>query len=183
MIRKIKIKVIPFVFLALACCSTPAISSLVYSDTNATGDFWARPFQNGLGISTFGPVQYHVQSFFTADSGLFNFSSIQDYDGFIHLYEFDFSPTDQIVNLLVSDDDGADGIGSSEFSFNLVGSQQYYLVTSAFSAGDVGSFTNTISGNDSDIAVFAGTVSVPEPSTLAILALGVAGLASRRLKK
>ncbi|MBU2877634.1 PEP-CTERM sorting domain-containing protein [Aliiglaciecola lipolytica] len=183
MIDKIKIKVIQLMLVTLACCSAPAISSLVYSDTNATGDFWARPVGDGPSISTLGPVQYHVQSFYTAGSGEFNFSSVQDYDGYLHLYEFDFSPSDQLVNLLAGDDDGAGGIGTSEFSFNLVGFQQYYLVTSAFAAGDIGSFTNTVSADDSDIAVFAGMVSVPEPSTFAIFSLGLVGLASRRFKK
>ncbi|MEP4889275.1 MAG: PEP-CTERM sorting domain-containing protein [Aliiglaciecola sp.] len=183
MINKTKIKLIPLVLLIMACCSAPAFSTLVYSDTNATGDFWARPILEGPDISVNGPVQYTVQSFYTAGSGEFNFSSIQDYDGYLHLYEFDFSPTNQLVNLLAGDDDGFGGIGTSDFSFNLVGFQQYYLVTSAFAAGDVGSFTNTISGEDSDIAVFAGLVSVPEPSGLAIFALGMIVLASRRFTK
>jgi hypothetical protein len=161
-----------------------ANAGLIYSDTNITGNFWARTLGTSTMISGLGPVQFHAQEFFTDTSGLFDFSSIQSYDGYLHLYELVFNPTSQSTNLLAANDDGVSGIGSSDFSYVLISMRQYILITSSFSAGENGTFTNTIDIAQGRANVFAGKVTdVPEPTTLAIFALGIMGLASRRFKK
>jgi len=164
---------------------------LVYSDSNESGLFWARPVGAGPSISGLGPVQYHLQPFFTDTSGLYDISSVQSYDGYLHLYAGSFDPLDQLAGLIAGDDDGVGGIGTSDIdAIGLIALTQYFLVTSGFAAGDYGTFTNTIELLDGDATISAGRVGqqqpsqVPEPGTLALLGLGLAGMGfARRSKK
>jgi len=73
-------------------------------------------------------------------------NSQQTFDGYLHLYEIAFDPTDQLTNLLAGDDDGPGGIGTSEIEFALVTGTEYFLINSGFSATSSGSYTTTITG-------------------------------------
>ncbi len=79
--------------------------------------------------------------------------SVQDYDGYLHLYEGSFDPLDQLTNLVAGNDDGAGGIGTSDLTgLTLTPGVDYILVTSGFGAGDEGTFTNEIVGAITDPA-------------------------------
>lgn len=97
---------------------------------------------SGVGVG----VGYHVQGFQVDASGSYAFSSVQTYDGFLHLYQTAFDPTNALTNCLSGNDDGSGGIGTSEFSFSLTAGVQYFLVTSAFDPTESGTFANTITG-------------------------------------
>ena len=57
-----------------------------------------------------------------------------------------FDPMNQSLNFVAGNDDGNAGIGSSDFTTMLTPGVDYFLVTTAFSNGDFGNFTNTITG-------------------------------------
>ena len=124
-----------------------------WTGTNVGGVSFDRTFASCVGISSLGPVLGSEQPFTVDTTGAYNFSSTQDYDGYIHIYETAFDPTDAELNCVIGDDDGPGGIGTSEIlGVNLTAGVQYIAVTSAFGAGDEGTFENTISG--------AGTVTL-----------------------
>jgi len=86
-------------------------------------------------------------------------SEVQDggWDGYIHLYENSFDPTNQLNNLIAANDDGFGGIGTSDLvGLNLQDGTLYYLVTSGFAAGDEGSYSVTISGSG-ETQMFSGS--------------------------
>ncbi len=94
-------------------------------------------------------TRYSVQPFFpNVDASCF-IQSIQEgsFDGYIFLYRGSFNPVSPLTNLIALDDDGPEfGIGQSRIEELLLDfSNDYYLVTAGFSAGGVGTFTNTIS--------------------------------------
>jgi MYXO-CTERM domain-containing protein len=166
-------------FLAIAGLAAGA-SAQSYSDntaTNADGS-WDRPVGAGPSISGLGPVDYDLQAFFVDTTSTYDLTSVQDgWDGYLHLYEGDFNPLDQLAGLLAGDDDGAGGIGTSDIlGQSLTANTQYFLVTSGFAAGDAGFFTNTVSGDGT--ATFG---LVPAPGALGLL--GVAGLVAARRRR
>lgn len=118
-----------------------------YDGTNVGGVSFDRALSSCTSISGLGPVLGDVQPFTVDTDGPYDFSSTQDYDGYIHIYEIEFDPTDALLNCVIGDDDGPGGIGTSEvLGVDLQAGVQYFAVTSAFEAGDEGTFTNTIGG-------------------------------------
>ena len=117
-------------------------------DDTTSDDVWDRPFADGTCCSGAGPVSYHIYGAFTVtEAGTYDFSSIQDgWDGYLLLYETAFDPMDQTANFVIGNDDGAGGIGTSDFSVALATDTEYFLITTGFGAGDFGNFTNTITG-------------------------------------
>ena len=144
-----------------------------YDGTNVGGISFDRAFATCDLVSGLGPVLADVQPFFVSATGAYDVSSVQDYDGYIHIYSPTFDPADSLINCIIGDDDGDTGIGSSDIDGVILDAGvQYVLVTSAFSAGDEGIFTNTIEG--------AGDVSLglvdPLPPPPVIPALNIWGL-------
>lgn len=149
----------------LALAGTAMADNFSYTDMNNQGS-WDRPIGVGPSISGLGPVMYHVYSW-VSSGGVHDITSVQDYDGYIHLYEGSFDPLDQLTGLVAADDDGAGGIGTSEIlGFNLNAGSTYFLVTSGFAAGDEGTFTNRVT---------------PAPASMALLGLG--GLVATRRRR
>lgn len=165
-----------------------AQTSVSYDGTNDPGDgSWDRPIAGGPTISGLGPVQFSVQAFTTDTTDIYDLSSAQDYDGYIHLYAGSFDPTDQLANLIDGDDDGDGGIGTSDLdAVSLTAGVVYFLVTSAFAAGDVGTFTNTIESLNFDavITLLDGSTNViPLPAAFPLFLAGLAGLGVARRRK
>jgi len=168
-------------------------SPVTYVASNIGGPLWDRPYRlSGItGISSLGSVNYHVQPFFTDIPGLYEIVSIQEYDGFLHLYEDSFNPLDQLTNLIDLNDDKLPRILGpplwySVLSVTLLDDTQYYLVTSAYRSAshNVGTFTNTISYVGDDVTLGEMTV-VPVASSIVLLSTGIIGLAglSRKFRK
>ncbi len=131
---------------------TPIVNprdTVLYNDTIVGGPEWDRPFTDFSGISTLGPVRYHEQMFWVDQTGSYDLTSVQDggWDGYLLLYIDSFDPNDQLTNGVTGDDDGAGGIGTSDIlGVALEAGRQYFLIMTAFSNGDEGTFTNTLTG-------------------------------------
>jgi MYXO-CTERM domain-containing protein len=164
--------------IVLAACAGLAAAQSYSGDTLLAADgSWDRPVGAGPAISGLGPVDFDVQAFFVDASGDYAINSVQDYDGYIHLYVGAFDPADQLNGLVDGNDDGAGGIGTSDIDVaSLVAGTQYFIVTSGFAAGDAGAFTNSVRGQGT--ATFG---LIPTPGAAAVL--GLAGLAATRRRR
>ena len=115
-----------------------------YSGTTTGNPFWTRPNEGGTCTLSANSVRYHVQAFVVDTSGLYSMVSIQNYNGYLHLYQDSFNPLDQCANYLNGDDNSGLGSNQSELNHLLEPGTVYYLVTSGFASASVGTFTNNI---------------------------------------
>lgn len=158
--------------------NVPAIPSGVvasWGDTlTAASPVWRRAGQSANGSETApnlptalgsaGNYPYQVQSFTPTTSGLYQFYSAQAFDGYLHLYQNSFDPSQQLVNVLAGDDDmtslnggsvpnrnGVASTNDSGFQVNLTANTTYQIVTSTYSAAvpASGAFYNEIRGGGS----------------------------------
>nr|MBA3985753.1 hypothetical protein [Flavobacteriales bacterium] len=111
---------------------------------------WYRPLvSNGACCSTLEPLSYHIYGPFTVNSNqLYQILSIQNgWDGVIFLYEAAFDPATPAINLYENNDDGSEGVGTSEMVVELDVSTEYFLVTTGYEKQHFGSFVNSIQGS------------------------------------
>ena len=126
---------------------TAPTDTVNYAGTIVGAPTFTRALADCSALSGVGTgVGYHVQGFQVGASGSYSFSSVQTYDGFLHLYQTAFDPAQALQNCLSGNDDGVGGIGTSDFTFSLTAGVQYFLVTSAYDPTETGTFNNTISG-------------------------------------
>ena len=145
-----------------------------------------RPLANGRCCSQFGPVRYHAQAFTVGNSGLYDIvSDQQGWDGYLLLYKDPFDGNHPKQNLVVGDDDGSIGIGSSAlFGMSLKSGITYVVVTAGFGKGDEGGFTNTIDGPGPIMLISGFAPTLGRWAVVAlILALVLTGLGVMRLKR
>jgi hypothetical protein len=129
----------------------PATADLYQSFTGNTtnGPTFNRPEEDGSGLSG-QVVRHRAQVFQLLDDTVCTFYSTQDYDGYLHLYDFPFNPGSPLTNLIAGDDDAELGIGTSRIPRNLdtnsinLPADVYVLVNSSFLAGQQGAFQNFI---------------------------------------
>lgn len=122
---------------------------VVYNNTTVGGPTWNRPFANCSGLSGLATATpYHVQQFSVTANGNYLFTSAQTggWDGYLMLYQTNFSAATPLINCLGGNDDGPGGLGTSEFTFALTAGTQYFLVTTGFDNTEAGAFTNEITG-------------------------------------
>lgn len=120
-------------------------ATVMYSATTVGGPTWTRPFANCTGASGLGPFRLHEQSFNVTVTGSYTLSSVQEFDGYIFVYNGSFNPATPLVNCIIGNDDGAD-IGTSTLTTALTAGVNYVYVTTGFEDGEEGPFTNTITG-------------------------------------
>lgn len=127
------------------------------ADPTLGGSTWSRPFADGSGLSASGiDVSYHIYGPFNVDvAGSYTFTSEQDYDGFVFVYQNSFDPNSPLVNYLAGNDDS--GLGSV-ITTDLATATNYYFVTTSFAPEDFGTFTTTITGVGT---ATCGTLAVP----------------------
>lgn len=141
------------------------LSAVAYGDAGTTfyGTNQGQPTFNrpsGLGSLSGQVVRYHVQPFFPNANANCIIHSIQEggFDGYILLYRNGFNPASPLTNLVALDDDGPTyGIGESQIDARAyLFADNYYLVTTAFSAGNIGTFSNTVDCDDPATRVVVG---------------------------
>jgi hypothetical protein len=94
------------------------------------------------------------------------------------LYRTAFSPTAQLTNVIIGDDDNSTVPGSFQdyqFTTTLATGTNYFLVSTGYNNGDSGAFTTTITGPGNVLTA------VPEPFT--IIGTLVGGTAALRMRK
>lgn len=136
------------VALTLLLAAAPAAvadEGQTFNGNNLNGPRWNRPIGSGPAISAANP-RYHVQPFRLESAATCNIYSVQDYDGYLHLYRGSFNPNNQLTNLVAGDDDGPGplGAGTSQLIGLALTAGNHFLVTSAFGANGEGRFQNTI---------------------------------------
>jgi hypothetical protein len=164
---------------AIAVTATGAMAQS-YNATTAGGPTFNRPVAcNALsGVGT--AVRFHVQPVWAASAGLRTFTSVATtpagWDNFLILYGAAWTPASPLTGCLALNDDGPAGIGQSQFTFNMLANTQYFIVTTGFANTDAGAFTNTVTGGQVTFGLINQNV-IPEPSTYALMATGLVGLA------
>jgi len=124
-----------------------------YAASNDEGTF-VRP-DDGSGIDDSGrTVGYHAFAFTSPRTDFYEIASVQDYDGYLTLYQGSFDPNDPEANVIANNDDfggGFDGTtGRSLIVAELKKNVTYVVVTSACGADGTpcgpnqGSFVNVI---------------------------------------
>lgn len=121
-----------------------------YSSTTVGEPKWYRPLYDLGGwyvpMTEIYELPYHVQAFRVATDGPYSVFSTQWFDGYLYLYGGGFNPTDQLVGLLTGNDDYMAIVGYSLIERELVSGTTYYIVTTGYSYGTAGAFTNDIYG-------------------------------------
>ena len=121
-----------------------------FDGTTAGQPRFNRPDESGAGLSG-ALVRYQAQGFRLLQGGLCNIYSMQEHDGFLHLYRGEFDPASPLLNLVAWNDDG-DFQGSSELRLLALTPGAYTLVTSGYDVGDEGSFQTNIHCGDEFLA-------------------------------
>lgn len=162
-------------FAAAAAFAGPA-QAVTFTGTTLGGPTWTRPLPNFAGLSVFGVgVSYQLTPFTVTANGSYVFQNTAlvpaAWDNFTFVYQNAFNASTPLVNGLIGNDDNP-SLGLSGFTTALSTGINYFYVTTGFAPVNFGTFSASITG-PGNVIIAAG---VPEPSTYALMALGLAGV-------